>query len=128
MAGNHGGRRVGAGRKPGAVTVLTRRRANELAAADVSPLDVMAANMSFWSNEAASLADRLLAIPLPENDPVAFKEIASVLRLLLDARQQAQRCAVDLAPYVHPKPAPIPHDIPRPQRMILQVSPADMEL
>lgn len=46
--GSHGGKRVGAGRKPGAATVKTREIANKAASEGITPLEVMLANMRRW--------------------------------------------------------------------------------
>lgn len=45
MSGNRGGRRPGAGRKPGSVTRKTREIAERAAAEGVTPLEVMLADM-----------------------------------------------------------------------------------
>lgn len=45
MSGGHGGKRPGAGRKPGAATQRTRDIADKAAADGVTPLEVMLATM-----------------------------------------------------------------------------------
>jgi hypothetical protein len=63
----------------------------------------MQANMSFWHNEAAGLVERIKAVSAKEDDPEQRREIVAILRACLAARENAQRCAVDAAPYIHPK-------------------------
>jgi hypothetical protein len=63
----------------------------------------MHANMLFWCNETEALVERIQSLAAKEDDPQQRREIVGMLRALLSARENAQRCAVDAAPYVHPK-------------------------
>lgn len=93
MAGGHGGRREGSGRKPGSQNKLTKEaaaaleRARVTAGDDTSPLDVMAATMrALWR---AAHTDPESGKPLPKLD----------MKKALDAHSVAK----DVAPYMHPK-------------------------
>lgn len=105
-----GGKRPGAGRPQSAPTRLTRVRAHEIAQSGFSPLDVMLGNMKFWLDQTEHLATKLgelfdMNVDGCDPDAVATKQAegAKLIGKLLAARQHAQDCAVDAAPYVHPK-------------------------
>jgi hypothetical protein len=95
--GRHGGR------KKGAVTLLTRQRADELAAKGETPLDVMIRNMLFWVEKANYFGAKLEALVVDAKDPAARAEAMKLVKDFLEARQNSQLCAVDAAPYCHPK-------------------------
>lgn len=75
-----GGKRRGAGRKPGSATVRTREVANKVAAEGVTPLEVMVGTMRALWEEAHSgdVVDQQKAIA-------------------------ASQIAKDAAPYIHPR-------------------------
>ncbi len=99
------------GRKVGSSTQLTRAKANEICSTGKSPLDVMMRNMWFWDEHAQTLEQRIrvamddLAKPEDNAEESAAKLAAAkdLLKNFLSARQNAQSCAVDAAPYVHPR-------------------------
>lgn len=128
MAGTHGGRRPGAGRKPGAATVLTRQKANQFAAAEVTALDVLERNMMFWVDRADRLEAGLDMIKLPANSPESEDDAFNVELQIMVARDHATRCAVALAPYVHPKLAAIEHSEPEGANVIFVISAEDGRL
>lgn len=99
------------GRKPGSPTRMTRRKAEELCDSGRAPLDVMVDNMHFWFDQSRLLGTQLQAltqavdknghqIAMDEDDRREFMQLAKVF---LAARENAQKCAVDAAPYVHPR-------------------------
>jgi uncharacterized protein YciU (UPF0263 family) len=108
------------GRPPassGALARITERAARELAAKNELPLDVMIDNMNFWRRKAAKFTDDMEAVEdiiksyakiaaTPESMEkfmALLKERNDLMRKMLAARENSQRCAVDAAPYVHPR-------------------------
>lgn len=102
---------------------LTRKVADAMADSGSTPLDVMIDNMLFWRNQAHNLQAVLVekirdlhpadSLPDPQarieaerrfNDSVL--QIKEVSNHFLTARENAQRCAVDAAPYVNARIAP----------------------
>ncbi len=83
------------GRRPGSPNVLTRRLAiRACREVGLSPLDVMLANLRHWHEQAESLEAQ-------HADTDAREEV------LFAARTRAQRCAIDAAPYCHPRVAAV---------------------
>ncbi len=99
-----GGKRDGAGRKTGQLSVRTRKVAEAAIAEGLTPLEVMLDNMRFAHKGAENCLGKLIAehekSPLEKFD--AYKEM---LRL----RGLAQDAAKDAAPYMHPRLAAIEH-------------------
>jgi hypothetical protein len=98
------------GRPPGALTKMSRRKAIELALANRTPLDVMVDNMNFWWDKGKDLGEvleqqlaRISSIKGKEKVKQALSEVNKIATHFLAARENAQRCAVDAAPYVHPR-------------------------
>ena len=98
------------GRPEGALAKMSKRKANELAAADRTPLDVMVDNMNFWWDKAKDLGTiveeqvaRVQTMENPEEARAALAEISKTATHFLAARENAQKCAVEAAPYVHPR-------------------------
>ena len=109
----HGGARVGAGKKKGTVnkkTVALRETATkkiaELAPGEL-PLDVMVENMLFWQRTSKLLAEKIMELGKTLQDGDERTEFLKLLQKFLHAREQAQACAVDAAPYYHAKLASI---------------------
>jgi len=73
----------------------------QLCADKESPLDVMFDNMLFWHRQSRDLGARLEAIGAKIKNDDDRREAMSLARMFLSARENAQRCAVDSAPYVH---------------------------
>ena len=82
---------------------LSRKRAMELCANNESPLDIMFDNMLFWSRQTKDLGAKLQKLFGRIESDEDRREAMSLTRLFLAARESAQRCAVDCAPYVHAK-------------------------
>jgi hypothetical protein len=102
MANMHGGKREGAGRKPGSLnkrTLALRDLSEEAFTAGVLPLEVMLRNMRFYDKEVGRLK-RLLR----RSDPAAAQSIRHEIN---KACLLSQRFAVLAAPYVHPKLSPV---------------------
>ena len=103
---------------------LTQSRVKQLAEDGEMPLDVMIENMLFWRNKAQELESMLvdrLAVLQPI-DAVngeaerteaqvqlqrAVEQIKDIGEHFLAARDKAQACAVECAPYVHARIAPV---------------------
>jgi hypothetical protein len=95
------------GRPKGEANRLTRRLANEIARSGHSPIDVMLKNMWFWAEQAEETAEKVKALADLETDPDARAEAYRLLGRFLSFREKSQECAVDAAPYCHPKLASI---------------------
>lgn len=98
------------GRPTGALQKMSQAKARELASKDETPLDVMIDNMLFWRRKAAELtavAEEKVKLINSSNDPEAIGKLlgdfTKTARQMLAAREESQKCAVDAAPYVHPK-------------------------
>ncbi len=91
------------GRPPGAPAKMTYKKALELSNADRTPLDVMIDNMNFWWDQAKDLGEQLKNLVVDEMDNAAKADALQKIGRFLAARENAQKCAVDAAPYVHPK-------------------------
>lgn len=97
-----GGARKGAGRPKGALTVRTRKIADEAAQRGMMPLEVMLDNMRFHYTEATEFMQRLID-RASEAGPIEPKELKGLLSYLEGVRSKAQDCARDAAPYLHPR-------------------------
>lgn len=95
------------GRAVGAATRITRMRANEIAASGESPLDVMYENMLFWHHASQSIAEQIAKLGSSLKNEDQKSSFLKLLEQFLQARENSQRCAVDAAPYIHPKLASI---------------------
>ena len=89
---------------------LSRKRAMELCANNESPLDIMFDNMLFWHRQSRDLGAKLDAICRKIKNEDDRREAMSLARMFLSARENAQRCAVDCAPYVHAKLQAVHHE------------------
>lgn len=103
-----GGRREGAGRKPGKANEKTRLVSERileerLASNKKQPLEVMLDNMEFALNEAGDLMKKI--IEMKPGEEGGMDALKSLLRL----RSMAQECAKDAAPYVHPRLSSVEH-------------------
>lgn len=88
-------------------TALARVRAHEIAKSGKAPLDIMLDNMMFWHNQSQNIAEQIQSGIQSMKDgnasPELIKETEGLLKTFIAARENAQKCAVDAAPYVHPK-------------------------
>jgi hypothetical protein len=106
--------RSSAGRKPGAITKVTRRRAQELSMSGEAPIDVMLGNMLFWHHHANEVAQQIQSIVIENGDPEQTTAAIKLIRELIEARHNSQECARDAAPYCHAK---IHSILPMPKRL-----------
>lgn len=109
-----GGAQVGAGRPKGTVaarTRLMRKIAEDQIKAGETPLDIMLENMRFYHKQAEVIyneVDWLLAKAKTDNvDFEQVKELTERIEKMGRYRDKAQGCAVDAAPFIHPKLAAI---------------------
>lgn len=113
-----GGKRVGAGRKVGAITKRTRAVAERALAEGKSPLDVMLENMRHFQQvalDAEATLEGLTAsefsaqVPKKASPEEQFKFLLAQVKKTAGFRQLAQDSARDAAPYMHPRLAAIEH-------------------
>jgi hypothetical protein len=98
------------GRPANALTVMSRHKARELAAKNETPLDVMLDNMLWWrhkANKLTNLVEEKIKIincaETVEQLKDALIEFNKAAVSMVAARDKSQTCAVDAAPYMHPK-------------------------
>jgi hypothetical protein len=115
------------GRPPMAPNRLSRKRAMQLCADRESPLDVMFDNMLFWHHQSKDLGTKLQAISGKIKSEDDRREAISLVRTLLSARENAQRCAVDCAPYVHARLQAVHHEHGATGRYIISDQPMSEE-
>jgi hypothetical protein len=77
----------------------------------LTPLEVMTQNMNFWFRQADILARQMERLVVT-NDPASQREAALLRRDFLDAKANAERCAVDLAPYTSPRISNVDYNPP----------------
>lgn len=118
MATSHGGKRVGAGRKAGAVTKRTRAIAEQALESGKTPLEVMLENMRHFQRvaiDAEATLEGLTASEFSEQFPAnappeeQFKFLLAQVKKTAGFRQAAQDAARDAAPYIHPKLTAVEH-------------------
>jgi predicted ATPase len=105
-----GGARPNSGRPPSRIKVTRESAIDATDKAGVTPIEVMAFNLKFWYEAASSLTDRVKEFlqdndpkNLGDNAPELIKELNANIKNMLFARERAQECAVDMAPYRHPR-------------------------
>jgi hypothetical protein len=88
-------------------TQLARIRAHEIASSEKAPLNIMLDNMMFWHKQSQSLAveiqETIATMKAGGADEQLVDKADKLLKGFVEARQNAQSCAVDAAPYIHPK-------------------------
>ena len=112
---SRGGKRIGAGRKVGALTKRTREVAEKAAATGQSPLEVMLDNMWHFQKVAKD-AEAVIACmneeqiaALGENHEQQFKALLARVKAAAGLRQMAVECARDAAAYIHPRLSAVHH-------------------
>jgi hypothetical protein len=103
-----GGKRIGSGRKAGAVTKRTRQIADQAITQGISPLEVMLHNMRFAHSGVDVVLQKILA---GELDGMVAEEGGEDVRLgalrsALKLAEFSQKCAIDAAPFIHPRMSP----------------------
>lgn len=99
----------GQGRKPGSkVKVLRAHNAQKMINEGRAPVNVMLRNMWWWDEAANNLGGQLLqhseALKFAKSDEAKFEALQTfndLLQKFFHARDKAQSCAVDAAPYFH---------------------------
>lgn len=105
----HGGKREGAGRPAGALTVRTRETAEKALAEGKSPLEVMLDNMRHFQQVALGAEAVIESMneeqyqALGSNPDEQFKALLAKVKQAANFRQMAHECARDAAGYIHPK-------------------------
>lgn len=113
-----GGKREGAGRKQGSLTVRTRKVAEQAAAEGKTPLEVMLENMVHFQKVAVSAEAVIESLSVEQaeldgsNPEVQFKKLLAEVKKAAGFRQMAHECARDAAPYMHPRLQSIAHTGP----------------
>lgn len=98
------------GRQKGTKNKRTRDLAMQAiinASDGISPVEVMLANMRFWTSQTIELTDQIKKLIVNADSEESRKEAFTMLRQMLAARENAESCAVDAAPYCHPRLASI---------------------
>jgi hypothetical protein len=76
------------------------------------PLDVLMDNMRYWHRFAIELSERVEAMVVNADDDEQRREACELIKDMMNARTNSQRCAVDAAAYHHAKQSPV--DTPPP--------------
>lgn len=110
-----GGKREGAGRKQGSLTVRTRKIAERAIAEGKTPLDVMLDNMRHFQQvalDAEAVLASMTANDLPgnpERPEDQFKALLAEVKKAAGFRQLAHECARDASPYLHARLSAVQH-------------------
>lgn len=120
MANGHGGKRPGAGGKPGQTTRKSREIAERVAEAslagiELSPLEVMLESMHHYRKVAMDAEATLMEMNRQQieedagsTDPEKqFQFMLAKVKSTIGIRMMAVECAKDAAPYIHPRLAQI---------------------
>jgi hypothetical protein len=111
----HGGKREGAGRKPGSLTARTREVAEKALAEGKAPLEVMLDNMRHFQQVALDAEAVLAGLTVEEiggkdmSPEEQFKMLMAKAKNAAGFRQMAQECARDAAGYMHAKLTAVQH-------------------
>lgn len=106
---------------PGARSLVRRLRfvsenmMFELSKSHETPLDVMLKNMLFYHRHCEEIAVKLRDMIVNVDNEDERREAFKMLREMLAAREMAQQCAVDAAPYCHARFASIEFTPPPPE-------------
>lgn len=104
-----GGKRVGAGRRKGALTQRTQKIAAQAIAEGKAPLEVMLENMRHFQQVALDAEKIIEGLTVAEmgagklEPEEQFKLLLAQAKKASGLRQMAQECARDAAAYTHPK-------------------------
>lgn len=111
-----GGKRPGAGRKAGALTVKTREVAEKAVATGMAPLDVILENMRHYqklATDAEAILEGKTAAEIiggHQGQMRLDEQVAVILaeaRKTADLRDRATACARDAAPFCHARLSPV---------------------
>lgn len=115
---SRGGKREGAGRKKGSLTIRTQETAARALAEGKSPLDIMLDNMRHFQKvamDAETVIESLTAeeiASLGQTHEDQFRALLAKVKQAAGLRQMAHECARDAAPYIHPKLSAVSHTGP----------------
>lgn len=126
--GRSGGARSGSGRPSGKALKLGNATAWALVREGRTPLDVMLKNMIYWHDHTESVTREIEAMVVNLEDPDDIKAAMQLLARMLASREQAQKCAVDAAPYVHPRLAAITHEGPAQNKVKITLKIGDVPI
>jgi hypothetical protein len=110
-----GGRREGAGRKPNALTKLTREIAERASTEGKTPLEVMLDNMRHFQQVALDAEATIANLTAEElsgrklEPAEQFKMLLADVKKAAGLRQMAHECARDAAPFMHARLAAVEH-------------------
>jgi len=135
-----GGASPKVGRKAGRLLTKTQLLAQQALREGRTPIQVMLDNMRWWDGHAQKLTEDLKELSatlkskviqvdgatgevIGESGPSAedIRELRRLLEKSLECRVQAQQCAVDAAPYCHPKIQPFELPSEEPERTTPQL-------
>lgn len=108
-----GGKREGAGRKPGSLTKRTREVAERAAAEGKTPLEVLLENMRHFqkvAHDAEAVIEAMTedqVVSLGESHEERFKGLLAKVKAAAGLRQLANEVAKDAAPFMHARLASI---------------------
>lgn len=92
------------GRPHNRTTLATRHIAEKwIAAGKPLPLDVMLENMFFYHEEVDRLMEQVGLWKKPPKNDVERKDRMHLIKAIMGARSNAEACACDAAPYMHPQ-------------------------
>ena len=104
-----------------------RFQIHERVKSGTSPLDTMLNNMDYWVDKADNLTEHvdetldLLKNAAPEQLADMLKELNNSMKGMMAARDNAQKCAVEAAPYCHARLASITMEPAPPQPKVAAV-------
>jgi len=122
-----GGKREGSGRKTGALTVRTRKIAEQAAAEGKAPVEVMLENMRHFQQVALDAEAVIESMneeevsSLGQNHEEQFKALLAKVKQAAGLRQMAHECARDAAPYLHPKLSAVTHAGPDGGNLVINI-------
>ena len=109
-----GGKREGAGRKPGGRnkrTLLAMDLREQILESSYSPLVVFRKNIEWTQGEAEKLERALDGLDFAGMDAAKVAELNETRRQIMALRTKANDFAAQAAPYVQPKPVPVDEPI-----------------
>jgi hypothetical protein len=115
--GKRGGPRIGAGRPPGSVhkrLLGVREITSDIIKSGKVPLRVMINNMLYYDEQAGYLEEQFADAMKDFHGKFSEAGFIKALELfsqISDTRMKSQRCAVDAAPFIHPRLSQMTMDV-----------------
>ena len=94
---------LGGGRPKGSANKKTQELVALAHAQGITPIEVMTRNMRFWFENGEALTKRLHELAVDVQDADMLKELFGLILKMGQFREKAEACAVDAAPYMHPR-------------------------